>query len=362
MNLALKYRPKSFQDVVGQKAPSIILAAMIAQNKLAPVLLFTGPSGVGKTSMARIVAAALNPGTEDDVHSGTHPFVTEIDGASNGSVEAIRELKKNLNYASWAHQVIIIDEVHAISGHAFDALLNLLEFPPSGVTFILCTTEEHAIEQAIRHRCDRYMFKRASIDELLSQMRKVVAQENINVSTELLDAIAQRSEGSFRESLMMLEQVWAGGITSVDQYNELHGEIDFGPTLLASTLYGPSSALDKLEIVLRQTNPEEIIDRTVETVRDLIMLKGGLELKQSKEGLLARSAIARQISMDKLVKAMSILWDLQTKLSKADSVRGLEMVYSMLGQILQTSEPVVTPKVDTNQELSFEEMQRLTAG
>lgn len=358
MSLALKYRPRTFQDVVGQKAPSVILSAMIAKNKLAPVLLFTGPSGVGKTSMARIVAAALNPGSEEDVHNGVHPLVLEIDGASNGSVEAIRTLKKDTSFASIGHRIIIIDEVHAISSNAFDALLNMLEFPPSGVTFILCTTEEHEIEDAIRHRCDRYAFKKASIADLLSRMQDVVAKEKINVSTELLEAIAQRSEGSFRESLMMLDQVWASEITTVEEYNELHGEIDFGPSLIASTLRGPSAALDKLESSLRHTHPEEIIDRTVETLRDVILIKGNVTSVYTGKALQERTDLARQISMDKLVKSISIVWDLTTKLSKADSIRGLEMAYVMLGEILKKE--VFVQQTVKQEELSLEEMQRLT--
>lgn len=361
MSLALKYRPRTFTDVVGQKAPSVILPAMIAKAKLAPVLLFAGPSGVGKTSMARIVAAALNPGTEEDVHQGTHPLVLEIDAASNGSVEAIRSLKRDLSYAAVGHRVIIIDEVHAISSNAFDALKDMLEFPAPGITFILCTTEEHQIEKAIRHRCDRYAFKQASIEDLLTQLHDVVAKEGINVSTELLDAIAQRSEGSFRESLMMLDQVWSGNITTVEEYNELHGEIDFGPSLIASTLNGPSAALNKLEDILRFTNTEAVVDRTVETLRDLILLRGGMSLRFSGNALAQREKLAKAFDLSLLVKGISVIWDLQTKLSNTDSVRGLEMAYAMLGEIFKKEDikAVVKPKDET---LSFEQMQQLTAG
>jgi len=360
MSLALKYRPQQFSDVVGQKAPSVILAAMIAKNKLPPVLLFTGPSGVGKTSMARIVAAALNPGSEKDVHEGVHPFVLEIDGASNGSVEAIRTLKKDLSFISGGHRVIIIDEVHAISSNAFDALLNILEEVPSNVTFILCTTEEHNIEEAVRHRCDRYSFKKASIDDLLVRMQDIVAKEQIQISTELLEAIAHRSEGSFREALMMLEQVWVSGLTTVEQYNELHGDIDFGPSLIASCLKGPSAALDKLDKILRHTNSQEIVDRSVETLRDLIMLKGGIELRISKKSQMTRSAIARQVPIEHLVKCISIIWDLQTKLANADQIRGLEMAYCMMGEVLKREELVVAPISTEEEILSLEDLQRLT--
>lgn len=361
MSLALKYRPQTFEDVVGQKAPSVILSAMIKQGKLAPVLLFTGPSGVGKTTMARIVAAEIHADAKEDVHNKVHPFVQEIDGASNGSVEDIRRLKQELNYATMGHKVIIIDEVHAISSNAFDALKDMLESGPANVTFILCTTEEHKIEKAIRHRCDRYAFKQASVDDLISRMQHVASLEDINVSTALLEALAHRSEGSFRASLMMLDQVWAAGITTVEEYNELHGDIDFGPGLIEGTLSGPSSALDKLEGVLRYTNSEEVVDRTVETLRDLIVLHGGITPKLPTHMIDARMKLAKKIPLTSLVKGISIIWDLKTKLADTDSVRGLEMAYAMLGEIFKQEDIKAVIKPKTDEVLSLEELQRLTS-
>lgn len=362
MSLALKYRPKTFDDVVGQKAASVILAAMINKGKLAQGLLFTGPSGVGKTSMARIVAATLNPDAEEDVHAGTHPFVLEIDAASNGSVEAIRELRKSLEYATPAHRVIILDEAHAMSDEAFTTLLNMLEKEKPGVTFILITTESHKIPKTIRHRCDSYSFRKASIEDLISRMHDVVAKEQINVSTELLDLLAQRAEGSFREALMMLDQTWTAGITTIEEYNELHGEIDFGPGLIQSTLSGPAAALDRLEGVLRYTHSAEIVDRTVETLRDLILIKGGIIPNYTGDMLESRQKLVKAFNLAQLVKGISIVWDLQTKLNQTDSVRGLEMVYAMLGEIFkrEQAKTVVPPKLD--EVLSLEDMQRLTAG
>jgi DNA polymerase III subunit gamma/tau len=362
MDLALKYRPRTFQDVVGQKAPSAILAAMIQKNNLAQALLFTGPSGVGKTSMARIVAAALNPESAEDVHNGTHPFVLEIDAASNGSVEAIRKLRSDLEFAVPSHRVVILDEAHAMSDEAFTTLLNMLEKKKTGLTFILITTESQQIPTTVRHRCDTYHFKKASIEDVLSRMQYVVAKENINVSTELLDLLAQRSEASFREALMMLDQSWTAGITTVEEYNELHGEIDFGPGLIACALSGSAAALVKLEGVLRYTHPTEVISRTVETLRDIIVLKGGGNLNCSGDMLESRTRLSKKLDLTECVKAISIIWDLQTKLSNTDPVRGLEMAFAMLGEILKREEvkSIIPPKPE--QTLTLEDMQRLTGG
>lgn len=357
MNLALKYRPKTFNDVVGQKATSVILSAKIAKGSLSQVLVFTGPSGVGKTSMARIIAAQLNPEGADDVHAGTHPAVLEIDGASNGSVDAIRQLKRDLNFAIPGHRVVIIDEVHAISAEAFAALLNLLEFPPPNVTVILITTEAHKIPQTIRHRADRYEFKKASFEDLIERLKHVVTQENIEIDMGLLNLIANRAEDSYREALMLLEQISDGGIKTLEDYNELRGEVDYGPSLLRSAMDGPIAAINKLESILRYTNPEEVSGRVVETLKDIMVLKGGISLNYSGSALESRLELAAKLSVEQLLKAMRIIWDLQTKLKAGDPVRGLELAFSLIGDMFQPAVSSVSAPKTANR-MSFEEMKR----
>lgn len=359
MNLALKYRPKQFSDVVGQRATSVVLNAMIAKERLSQVLLFTGPSGVGKTSMARIVAAQLNSEGAQDVHAGTHPAVLEIDGASNGSVDAIRQLKKDLNFVVPGHRVIIIDEVHAISDQAFAALLNMLEFPPANVTFILITTEEQEVIKTIRTRGQHFKFLLASVEDIKLRLSYIVQNENITIDDDLLDLISQRSEGSFRQACMLLEQAWIADVSTVEEYNELQGEVDYGPTLLKSALFGPVSALNRLEMVLRYTSTSSVIDRTVEVLRDVIVLKGGLKLQYSGKALEDRLELASKLGTDQLLKAIRIVWDLQTKLTTGNPVRGLEMAYSLLGEILQIRETVQQPTVQAGTtRMSFADMQR----
>jgi DNA polymerase III subunit gamma/tau len=358
MNLALKYRPREFNEVVGQKATSVILSAMISKNRLSQVLLFTGPSGVGKTTMARIIAAQLNSEGAQDVHQGTHPAVLEIDAASNGSVDAVRQLKRDLNYATAGHRVVIIDEVHAMSDAAFAALLNMLEFPPTNVTFVLITTESHKVPVTIRHRCDRYEFKKASVEDLAARLHWIAARENIVLDNDLIDLLAVRAEGSFREAVMLLEQVWVAEISSVEAYNELQGEVDYGPSLLRSAMDGPAAALNKLEGVLRYTNTEEITDRTVEVLKDIMILKGGTSLNYSGKALESRLELASKLGTVQVLKAIRIVWDLQTKLNAGDPVRGLELAYALIGEVLQINipAPVAAPK---KAPMSFEDMKRL---
>ena len=369
MNLALKYRPKTFNDVVGQQAVSVILQAMIAKGALDQVLLFTGPSGVGKTSMARIIAAQLNSEGATEVHEGTHPAVLEIDAASNGSVAALRQLKRDLNFTSVGHRVIILDEAHAISDEGKAVLLNLLEFPPENVTFILITTEAHRIPQAVQHRCDTYLFKRASVPDLVTRLTAVVEKEGISIDSDLLNLIAQRSEGSFRESLMLLNQVWIGEIKTVEQYNSLHGELDYGPSLLFAALKGPIEAVKTLKSALLFAPAEDLCDRIVETLSDLMVVKSSTALEYSGLALEQRMDLANRLDVGRILKAIRIMWDLQTKLGAGDPVRGLEMAYSLLSEAIAVSAGADLSVQSMNAhiasqaapKMTFEQMQKRTS-
>lgn len=357
MKLDLKYRPKSLDDVVGQKATSVILKAMLTKGELEPVLMFTGPSGTGKTSMARIIAAELNPDSKEDVHSGTHPNVLEIDAASNGSVAALRQLKQDLNFSSVGHKVVILDEAHAISKEGKAVLLNLLEFPPDEVTFILLTTEPHEIPIEVRHRCDTYHFKKASIADLKQRLAFVVASEGVSVDDELLSIIAQRSEGSYRESLMLLGQVLAGGITTAAQYYELHGQADYGPILLKKSLQGPSAGVQALQEVLLRASAEDVAEQLIVTLADLMLLKDRLDIDITGTDLEIRQNIADQLTKANILKCLRIMWDLQTKLANSNLTSGLLMAISLIGEAIgkETPESVAVSKPAP---MSFSQMQK----
>jgi DNA polymerase-3 subunit gamma/tau len=219
--LARKWRPQRFEDVVGQEHVTTTLRNAIAQQRIAHAFLFSGPRGVGKTTVARLLAKALNcaegPTGEPcgqcvgclEVTGGNALDVVEIDGASNTGVENIRDLNESVRYrpAASRFKVYIIDEVHMLSTAAFNALLKTLEEPPEHVKFIFATTEVHKLPQTVVSRCQRYEFKRIGIPDLLERLHRITADETVEASDAALFAIAREADGSMRDAQSLLDQV-----------------------------------------------------------------------------------------------------------------------------------------------------------
>ncbi len=202
-----KYRSKTLDDVIGQKHITDILSRAIKQGRISHAYLFTGPRGVGKTSVARILAHEIN-GLEYD-EEATNLDIIEIDAASNNGVEDVRDLREKVQIApvSAAKKVYIIDEVHMLSKAAFNALLKTLEEPPEHVVFILATTNVEKLPATIISRTQRFSFRPIKIDDATKHLRYIAEQEKINITDEALQLIAKRSEGSFRDSISLLDQL-----------------------------------------------------------------------------------------------------------------------------------------------------------
>jgi DNA polymerase III subunit gamma/tau len=227
---ARKYRPGTFDDVIGQPHVVQTLVNSITTKRIAQAYLFSGTRGVGKTTVARILAKALNceqgpTGTPCgacsnclEIAQGTSVDVMEIDGASNTSVDDVREIRENVKFAAFRgkYRVYIIDEVHMLSNSAFNALLKTLEEPPPHVVFIFATTEIHKIPATILSRCQHYNFRRIARTEIVERLRHVVEQDQIVIEERSLMALARASEGSMRDGLSLLDQAVAfGGKTIV---------------------------------------------------------------------------------------------------------------------------------------------------
>ncbi|MBM4124588.1 MAG: DNA polymerase III subunit gamma/tau, partial [Nitrospira sp.] len=268
---ARKYRPGTFGDVIGQPHIVQMLVNAITTKRIAHAFLFSGTRGVGKTTVARILAKALNceqgpTGTPCDtcancleIAQGSSVDVVEIDGASNTGVDDVREIRENVKFTPFRghYRVYIIDEVHMLSNSAFNALLKTLEEPPAHVVFVFATTEIHKIPATILSRCQHYNFRRITKTEIVQRLRHVTDQEGIAVEDRSLASIARASEGSMRDGLSLLDQAVAFGGKTI-RHSDLEMLLGAVPqehvrTMIAAVMAQDSAAaLHVLALVLDQ--------------------------------------------------------------------------------------------------------------
>jgi len=262
---ARKWRPQVFEDVIGQEHVIHTLINAIKTDRIAHAYLFSGPRGVGKTSIARILAKALTcaqgtPGVPCnrchsclEITQGSSVDVQEIDGASNRGIEQIRELRENIKYmpSSSPFRIYIIDEVHMLTLPAFNALLKTLEEPPAHVKFIFATTEPHKVPVTILSRCQKFDFKRIPLALLVKQMEKITSEESIDISRSGLTLIAREAEGSMRDAESLLDQVvsYTGPKVEDRQITDILGVIDRTLLFEASRAVLEGSAKTCIEIV-----------------------------------------------------------------------------------------------------------------
>ena len=240
-SLYRKYRPKSFDEVVGQNVIVQTLKNSVKNNKLSHAYLFTGPRGTGKTSIAKILAKTINCENLEksnpcnkcvnctQINNKQFIDIIEIDAASNNGVDEIREInnKVNLVPSIGKYKVYIIDEVHMLTTGAFNALLKTLEEPPSHIIFILATTEPHKIPATILSRCQRFDFKKISQKEMINRIKIIIEQEKINIEEEAIKEISILSDGGMRDALSMLDQAiaYTEDKITINDIHEINGTI-----------------------------------------------------------------------------------------------------------------------------------------
>lgn len=269
--IARKWRPQTFEEVVGQPHVTRTLQNAIRLGRIAHSYLFTGARGVGKTSIARILAKALNcekgpaptPCNEcsncRETTQGNSVDVIEIDGASNRGIDSIRELRETVRYrpAKGRYKVYIIDEVHMLTSEAFNALLKTLEEPPPHVIFVFATTEPHKIPATILSRCQRFDFRRLALPQLIEHLKRIIAREGAEFSAGVVYAIAREADGSMRDAQSLLEQLLAfsGDGLPDEEILDILGVIDRQSVLRAgeAVLSGnPAGCLDLVEDLYRR--------------------------------------------------------------------------------------------------------------
>lgn len=266
--LARKWRPQTFSEVIGQRPVVLTLQNAIRRNRVPHALIFSGVRGVGKTTLARIMAKALNcqqgpipePCNVCDscaaITAGTALDIMEIDGASNRGIQEIRDLKENIRFfpSQARYKIVIVDEVHMLTTEAFNALLKTIEEPPAHVYFMFATTELHKVPITILSRCQRHELKRVLFDELLAFLRKISSAEQVTISDQALTLIAREAEGSVRDGLSLLDQIFSFGGESVSDQDvlEVLGLVDrqileeLTGTLLAQDLEKSLALLDRV--------------------------------------------------------------------------------------------------------------------
>ncbi len=282
--LARRYRSQDFDEVVGQEPVARTLRAAIDADRVAHAYLFTGTRGVGKTTMARIFAKALNGNDTEEVDTaimtGQDTDVVEIDGASNNSVEQARELIANSVYRPMRgpYKIYIIDEVHMLSTAAFNALLKTMEEPPEHVKFILCTTEAHKVPPTIQSRCQRFDFRAIPGTIIGDRLSEVLKHEKVKADPELIAMVARLGNGSMRDALSLLDRLMASGEKklTVELLEDLLGLAprELVGRLIDSFVQGePGPALDAAgELVASGTGVDQTLEALIERLRDLMIL------------------------------------------------------------------------------------------
>ncbi len=293
--IARKWRPQSFEQLVGQDHIAQTLINALRSGRLPHALLFTGPRGTGKTSSARILAKSLRcPNAKDfvpcnecsecnDISQGRSLDVVEIDGASNNGVDAIRELRETVGYmpSSGKNKVYIVDEVHMLSTSAFNALLKTLEEPPSHVTFVLATTELQKIPNTILSRCQRFDFRTIATRKIAEHLKQICDKDGVQAEMEALWTLARQAGGSMRDSQSLLDQVitFCQGEVSLDAVVSVLGLTD--RSLLTKTLQSLVDRDEQGVIEIAQSifksglDPKVFVQELLEEIRNLLYVKVG---------------------------------------------------------------------------------------
>ena len=293
--LYLKYRPISWDDVVGQNHIVQPISNSVVANRMSHAYLFAGPRGTGKTSVARILAKAANCISENpvtrpcnecenclSVNKGSFLDLIEIDAASNTSVEDVRSLRDKINFSpnTGKYKVYIIDEVHMLSTAAFNALLKTLEEPPAHAIFVLATTEVHKIPATVMSRCQRHEFRRISVTEIVKQLKDIAKSESIEAEDDVYQVIARQAVGGMRDGISLLDQLSAlGGVINLENAENVLGTATSEAVVKLISAVLEKGAAEGLTIIQRTldggSDPRQFARQIVEYLRSVLLVLSG---------------------------------------------------------------------------------------
>lgn len=341
-----KFRPDSLAEVKGQEHIVTTLKNQLKAGRIGHAYLFTGTRGTGKTSVAKIFARTVNceNPSEDGpcgecrscraIAAGASMNVIEIDAASNNGVDNIREIVEEVSYspAEGKYKVYIIDEVHMLSIGAFNALLKTLEEPPSYVIFILATTEVHKLPVTILSRCQRYDFKRISIDTIVKRMQDLVEREGVRAEEKALRYIAKTADGSMRDALSLLDQCIAfhlGDVLTYDKALDVLGAVDTGvfSDLLRHVLHRDVLGCVKLleEIVMQGRELTQFVTDFTWYLRNLMLVRAADNLEDvidmSTDNLARLKEEAKELDEDRILRYIRIFSELSGQIRYASQKR-----------------------------------------
>ncbi len=341
VSFSLKYRPRRFDDVIGQQHVARTLKNAIANNRVGHAYLFTGPRGTGKTSTARIFAAALNceNGPTADpcgtcsmcnaVIAGNAMDVIEMDAASNRGIDDIRDLREKVKFApaEGRYKIYILDEAHQLTDAANNALLKTLEEPPAHVVFMLLTTEAHKIIPTIMSRCQHFDFRAITMADIVTGLRRIATEEGISIDDTALMAIADAADGAMRDAQSIFDQIvaYAGQTVTVEVVNEVLGVTDRGLLSGLTDCVVAGDVAGCFDLVEQAIADGRDLVRMVEDLtlymRDLLRLELAADaehgLRTSAQATEQMRAQARTLGADRLLDAINTLAGLRSQLSKS---------------------------------------------
>ena len=361
--LTLKYRPRQLSEVVEQRAVVDIISAMLkkyfdGQATLPTGLLFCGTRGIGKTTMARILSRILNCADRDELRScgvcsscvqidaGNDMSVIELDAASSGLVDDIRRLKEiALTSHPGNYRIFVLDEVHGMSGAAFQALLKILEEPPENTMFIMATTEPHKVPDTIISRVMVFEYRRISETALAERVAHIAAEEHISITDSAVKAIAAYVDGGMRDAVMALDQLsYVTDEITVDVFNEYYGVVGTSFYFDAVNSLAEGRIIEGLAFLSdaysRSSDVGQLVDGFATFFKDLLLVKYGADASFSD--------LAEQFSESQLLSLINVAWDIRSKVryTGVNNRTAIDLMYVQFARVLGKS--AVSPVVLTD--------------